>query len=436
MIPYTAWIQLFVLTLKLFPSFNGADEIQVKTSWINLESVGMYAKAQGMKVEFISIEKNKPLLTYLLIPWDNISMTGKEADISSLLGLPDLLCVTPFAIIQERYIPDVSEGEDDVVFKEKITTYIDELLSKDKYSRLMGYKDSFTLGDHYQVISMRQYPYMVDLSIAIPGSAHLDPEYFKKEYNKTMIFVSMLPDRGNVLASWIKAGDAAELTSVISIQDQLIQMFEGYIATAGSIRNVEDRIEFYMECKAELLDFLSSVGMDNAIKIFYCDLLRRLLAVPDETVREIQIDPVFGNYQPKETPDVVTDYMPDIQQDIETIPKAELENFYNLVELFNDYKTRAKQNPGKTVEGNVLLGGLPEEYQPSKDELMLAEIGERIRKINDTYDDKEIQVYCNENGLNDVVVEYVRYSFIHYDVMGSGRFFYVSTQETIRLLLP
>ncbi len=434
MIPYTAWIQLFVLTLKLFPSFNETDDIQVMTSWKSLESFGMYAKDQAMQVEFISSEHNTPLLAYLLIPWENISISGNNVDISSMLGLPDLLCVTPFAILQERCTPDSGEG--DVVLKEKITTFVEELFNIDANSKLLVYEDGFSLGNQYQAISMRRFPYLVDLSIAIPGSAHLDPDFFKNEYSNTMIFVSMVPDRGNVLASWIKGGDAGELTAVISFQDELIQKLEGFITSASSIKKVEERIEFYVKYKAGLLDYLSLEGMDTAIKNFYCDFLRRLLAVPDEPVREIQIDPVFGNYQPKKTPDVVTDYMPEIKEDIEKIPKAELENLFDLLELFEGYKTRAEQNPGKTFEGNVLLGGLPEEYQPSKEELLLAEIGERIRKINDTYSDEDIEEYCDEHGLNYRALEYVKFTFIHYDVMGSGRFFYVNSRDSVRFTLP
>lgn len=434
MINYTAWIQLFILTLKLFPTFSSVDNVQVKASWKSLENFGMHAKVQAMQVEFMIVEQNKPLMTYLLIPWDNISITGNEVDISSMLGLPDLLCVTPFAILQECYTSD--SGEEDVVLKEKITTFVEELFNIDSYSELLEYKDSYILGDQYQVITMRKFSYLVDLSIAVPGSAHLIPEFFKNEFSNTMIFVSMIPDMGNITTSWIKSGDAEVLQAVIPIQDQLIQKFNGYLETATTMEDIEKRVEFNLNCKIELVDYLASEGMDTVVQNFYCDFLKRLLAVPGEKLRETPVDPVFGNYQPKTTPDIVTDYMPAIQEVIEQIPDSRLENLYDLIKLFDEYKVKAVENPGKIVDGNVLLGGMPEEYQASRDELLLAEIGERISKLIETPSENELKKYCHTNDLSGREFEYIKFSFIHYDVMGSGRFFYISSRDSVRLALP
>ncbi|MBN2018538.1 MAG: hypothetical protein JW794_10480 [Candidatus Cloacimonetes bacterium] len=434
MINYIAWIQLFVLALKLFPTFNSVDNVQVKTSWKSLESFGMFAKVRAMQVEFMMVEQNKPLITYLLIPWENISIIGNEADISSMLGMPDLLCVTPFAIVQERCTID--SGEEDVVLKEKITNFIEELFNVDVNLKLLVYEDGFSLGDQYQVITKRQFPYLVDLSIATPGSTHLDQEFFTSTYNNTMIFVSMIPDMGSITASWIKSGDAEVLQSIIPIQDEMIRAYEGYINTASTIKDIDKRVEFYEKCKVELIDYLELKGVDTTTHQFYIDLLMRFLFVPGEQTKEIQMDSVFGYYQPKTTSDTAADYMTGISDDIAKLPEAQLNNLHDLIMLFDEQKVKATEMPGKIVEGNMLLGGLPEEYQASKDELLLAEIGEKIRKIIASSSGSELNNYCSTNDLSGKEFVYTKFSFIHYDVMGSGRYFYISSRDTVHLVLP
>jgi len=107
-----------------------------------------------------------------------------------------------------------------------------------------------------------------------------------------------------------------------------------------------------------------------------------------------------------------------------------------LIDMFDAYLIKARKNPGKTVEGNIILGGLPEQYEPSKEELMLAEIGECIRAVIDSVQEQKLRTYCKDNELNGKEVAYKKYTFIHYDVMGSGRFFYVDSVENVHLILP
>jgi len=436
MIHYTAWINLFVLALKLFPSFNEVDNIQVKTSWRNLELIGMHGNVQAMHVEFVTLESNRTLLTYIFIPWIDMSLTNQQNDISSFFGLPEMLCVSPFAIINQVTTPDETEHE--VVLKEKITTFIEEFFEIEKYAKRIDYQEGYTLGDNYQVMSMRQYPYLADLSIAVPGSAHLDPMIFKNEFSNTMIYVSMIPDIGKVISSWIKAGDAAELYAVIDIQDELLRKLEDYVLSASSANDIDERIKYYEQYKNELIDLFISYKLHVGIQFFYCDLLRRLLYIPagQQTDKEIYTHSVYGNYQPKKTPDVVTDYMPGILNDLKKIPEAKFENLAELIDMFDAYLIKARKNPGKTVEGNIILGGLPEQYEPSKEELMLAEIGECIRAVIDSVQEQKLRTYCKDNELNGKEVAYKKYTFIHYDVMGSGRFFYVDSVENVHLILP
>ncbi len=434
MIHYAAWINLFVLVLKLFPTFNDAEDLKVKATWKSLEEIGMRGNEQAMYVEFLSKENNKSLITYILIPWENISLQDHNDDISSFFGLSELLCVTPYAIIREQTSPDDNEHE--VVLKEKITTFCSQLFNSEVYSKRIDYAEGFTLSEQYQVMTMRQFPYLVDLSIAVPGSAHLDPEVFKNEFSNTMVYVSMIPDIGNVFSSWLKVGDAPELHSVIDFQDELIDRLKLYVTSLNSMKDIAERTATYKKHNKEMIDFLDSHEMDKTIQNFYSDLIRRLFCVPMEQMKQIKTDPVFGNYQPKTTPDIVTDYMPKIRDEIEKLPEEKLENLIDLINLFQEYKKQAVANPGKIVEGNIMLGGLPEEYQPSKEELILAEIGNRIYEIKCNNNREEIGKYLSQLDSEKREFTYQKFTFIHYDVMGSGRFFYVNSKEKVDFTIP
>jgi len=127
----------------------------------------------------------------------------------------------------------------------------------------------------------------------------------------------------------------------------------------------------------------------------------------------------FPDYKPKVSTDTVQDYRPQITAALEKLPKATVDNLPKLLELLEEYKKKSQQNPGRTEEGNQILGADAREYVPSDDELIQSEIGNRIGQIvaaaaPGALKQKERQV------------EYNAITFRHVDVMGSGRFFYAS----------
>ena len=127
----------------------------------------------------------------------------------------------------------------------------------------------------------------------------------------------------------------------------------------------------------------------------------------------------FPDYKPKVSPDTVLDYRPQIGAELDKLPAAKLENLPKLVELLKEYREKSKENPGRTEEGNQILGADAQEYVPSDEELIQSEIGNRIRQI----------VAAAASGAlkqKERRVEYNAITFRHVDVMGSGRFFYAS----------
>jgi hypothetical protein len=73
----------------------------------------------------------------------------------------------------------------------------------------------------------------------------------------------------------------------------------------------------------------------------------------------------------------------------------------------------------------MILGANPREYRPSLEELILAEIGERIEKILDFYPKKEVLKILGKAKKDLKKAKFRKFTFIHSDAMGSGRFFYV-----------
>ena len=61
--------------------------------------------------------------------------------------------------------------------------------------------------------------------------------------------------------------------------------------------------------------------------------------------------------------------MPELQRDIAKLPAARLDNLSELIQLLRSHHERMLEKPGHWIEGNIILGAKPKEYQPSRDEL-------------------------------------------------------------------
>jgi len=128
----------------------------------------------------------------------------------------------------------------------------------------------------------------------------------------------------------------------------------------------------------------------------------------------------FPDYKPKTSPDTVLDYRPQIGAELEKLPEATPGNLPKLLELLEEYRQKSRQNPGKTEEGNQILGADAREYVPSDPELIQSEIGNRIKQVVAAAAPGALKQEQRQ-------VKYDAISFRHVDVMGSGRFFYASS---------
>jgi hypothetical protein len=162
--------------------------------------------------------------------------------------------------------------------------------------------------------------------------------------------------------------------------------------------------------------------------------LKRWLLISDR-VDEMKPDfeNTFPDYQPKRSPDSILDFMPELAIEIAKLPTAQLDNLLELIQLLKIHQLRAQKKPGYWMEGNVILGANPQEYQPSPDELMVAEIGDRLQAMLNSEPKAEIKKVLLGEKIKVKLLEYTRFTFNHVDVMGSGRFFYVDSFDKITL---
>jgi hypothetical protein len=138
----------------------------------------------------------------------------------------------------------------------------------------------------------------------------------------------------------------------------------------------------------------------------------------------------FPDYQPKRTPDTVIDYHPRLAPRIAKLPPARLDRLLELIVLLEEHKKRAAGKPGQFVKGNQILGADEKEYEPSEDEMLASEIGDRIRAVAASTSKEQLEA----QGVPPQVVEYGAIRYRHVDVMGSGRFFYAS--EPVKATIP
>ncbi|MBN2775975.1 MAG: hypothetical protein JXR31_17095, partial [Prolixibacteraceae bacterium] len=270
--------------------------------------------------------------------------------------------------------------------------------------------DKISLPGSWQVLDFREFQYFAILSIAIPGSSTVNPAEVAELFPGKMVKLNLIPEQGPIKTSWIKGWKK-------DISAEVIHIFSKALNKA--LQEPGNRQFIFSEAKEKL-----ESDTENAR---FLQLLSMYLFM-DEFNETIFSNSIFGDYQPKTSPDVAADYMPDIIPELSSLPKTSPENFGELFELFKFYSAAAEKIPGKWVEGNMVLGARPKEYKPSKEELILDEIGERILNLIDKYPAENLKNKLAE-ALPGKEYCYTHFTFIHMDVMGSGRFFYVSNME-------
>lgn len=144
----------------------------------------------------------------------------------------------------------------------------------------------------------------------------------------------------------------------------------------------------------------------------------------------------FPDYQPKLTDDTVYDYRPELMSRLDALPETTRENFQDAYVTLGELNRDTVRHPGRWEDGNVALGANPKEYVPSDEELLAAELGDRLAALVKTMTPDEVIDAWDGAAVVPPPVNYKHFDYRHVDVMGSGRFFYASPPKTVTIDIP
>ena len=196
-----------------------------------------------------------------------------------------------------------------------------------------------------------------------------------------------------------------------------------------------DRIVVIIVCTLVLLVAIFKPAIDEpAVEVAGDEAQGVVAEVDAQTDDSPTAEERFPDYEPKLTDDTVLDYRPSLAADIDALPDVTHESFTSVIYQIVQLALAAEANPGEWVDGNQPLGANEKEYVPSNEELLAAELGDRLFIFSESHTiDDIVQNAWKGSMIHPPNVSYTRFDFRHVDVMGSGRFFYASAPEVIEL---
>ena len=431
---YHKWIKILGEVTRLINKVLLDDMLKIELVESGIEKTYSFTKQEpaALKINIIFKDSNKLLATYMIIPWQTFSRNINESGISAPAYFDNLITVTEYAIIYISYsINNLNSAEKRCM--ESFNMAFKDVVDYDNNQAPLE-DDVLNIPENIQIIKCDIFKYYIDLQVAIPGSSM--PEYARwatvSEYK--MLHLNLVPDIGPVKRMWFKPKNLNISTYYTSVEKDLQDLFTD--AVDKSLQNPENRAIIFNKTKDNIRNlFCAANSYVNFLNDEYAARLRRWLLLSAQVTVRSNFENIFPDYEPKRTPDTVLDFMPELAEEIGKIPEARLENLKELIQLLKIHQERAIKNPGQWIEGNILLGANPQEYQPSPDELIAGEIGDRIQVIINSGPREQIKTLLQNDIEKFKTLEYTRFTFIHVDVMGSGRFFYVDTMEKVTLNL-
>jgi len=431
---YREWVRLLGEVTSLIQKTILNDQATVALKWSGNDKTFTFPikSTTALIVQLQMKDSNKLLAKYTIIPWQNFSMNNETEKSIEMGTIENLLTVTEYAVIYTS-LPASNLSTVGKEFIESFSNAFKKVLDYENNQTAVE-KDDLDIPPGIQIISGHVFKHYIDLQVAIPGSNLPEHTRWGKVSTNKMVYLSLVPDHGQVKSSWIQPAKSHFDPYYTSVEAELLALFAG--AVEKSMNNPENRHQVFNETKSRMRNLFNAANSYvNFLYHEYETKLFRWLLLQAEEAEQPDIENMFPDYEPKRTPDTVMDFRPELAEEIYCLPAATTENLPELLQLFIDYQKRADNNPGHWVDGNVILGAGPREYQPSPEELLTAEIGDRLQSILCSAPVKRIQNLLKKEKIQFNNIEYTRYTFTHVDVMGSGRFFYVDTIEQKRLHL-
>ncbi len=368
---YIEWIKTIGLAVNLLVKTEFGSDMTVQLEWKQPLPADLFINDSipALYISFFSKNDSVKLAGLYLIPWDKLYAPYNQGN-DLFIPPYKLFTVTEYSVIYED-LEGISLDETKREIVDKLLIRLKKLFDYDENQKVLFEEDGITTPNGVQIISLKEYGHYLVQKVALPGSKSvLRFEYDSLPENK-MILRYLVPDYGAVKTQWIipsvrkrnncfESADTYVLNTVNEVIDKLLN------SDSSDVKEVCNKTW------SSIKNLLNEQKCDNeAVRKYYKDFLQKVLNCDDQILEEISYNSIFGDYQPKLTPDELYDYMPAIYGEVQKLPEAELQNLPELLTDFQKYKKLAAKHPGKWVEGNVILGANPKEYKPSFEELML-----------------------------------------------------------------
>ncbi|MBU0763410.1 MAG: WG repeat-containing protein [Bacteroidetes bacterium] len=417
---YGLWTELMETGMKSCITGAGDLKAHIRFSWNTLNE-SIFSGATGanfLKAELLI--EDKRIAGYEIYPWQDLYYNKPN---NELITYMELIGVNPFAMIYKTFIfSGLSQHEQKII--NRIEEYFSGLSSIRKTA-------GFVEPAGMQIISKGLNPYYIVLQVAEPGTGMPDPDLLCKIAGDRMLNLFVAPDIGQVRQSWIKP---CLKTNHSILEKEILNFYNRRLSerTKKVTFSTDELEEIKDTCMKHLI---TEEWFDESKFDLYISLINKVLSEPQAIIPQYPLHGMFPDYEPRLSPDMMLDYNPSLYSKVEELPEALPENIPALLDMFEKYQKEAKKNPGVWVEGNMILGADPQQYEPSDAELLVGEIGERIQSIAESPDKQKIIEVLDKNNIKTREILYRRFWFRHCDVMGSGRFFYVDRFEKVNVEL-
>ncbi|MCF8239966.1 MAG: WG repeat-containing protein, partial [Melioribacteraceae bacterium] len=422
---FTGWVELLadqmILTNKLYG--NQSTGINILWDAVRESFVLDYYDHGILQITFSDKQRRLSLIHYTVIPWQNVREYKIGNELQDPIMMQNILTVTDYAIILYSEDAAVNNDED----KELVSRFHEAFKKVINFEENQNEVDelSIELPNTVQVISLKEYQNYINLEFAEPGS---DMSFINEIGNlsdRKMIYLTITPEIGPVKRMWVKPDNPFIDTYYLSVEKNLLDLFKS--AIHKSITDIDKRVEIFHGAIEKLRELFNAANsyVNLLFERYENRLSDWLFCSESQAINYPGDKNIFTDYQPKKTPDTIIDFMPQLSEEFEQLPSSDLNNLIPLINLFIKYEKLAETNPGEWYEGNIILGAKEREYLPSKEELILSEIGNRINQITQINNSFTIKQMIKSANISLDRLNYKEYTVIHYDVMGSGRFFYI-----------
>lgn len=193
-----------ILEIKLYLYQHFSGKFEVKTRLAKPDQINFFVNSEegGLFVDLNSSTTGKQLLVYLFLPWQDLYKKPTSVN-DIIITSEQLITVTnKYIIYHVLTAPILSNDEMDDIMG--LSDMMRKLVGYEKAQQLIREEDGVSSPGGMQIISLKEYPYYIEISVATPGSGFLSLDEVRAEFPHKMILLHQIPDMGGVRSNWIK----------------------------------------------------------------------------------------------------------------------------------------------------------------------------------------------------------------------------------------